>query len=184
VKQSLGLQKEEANEFVSSFREQTFAQNSLIRRVSSAPGHGQNLWVQRGLLHVYYYDERGRAHSLNFTAEQEWLISVWEELPPTYLIAVQALEKSTVFLANRQVAWESSKMAAKLEQLYRRELHKMYVQHQNRFLERNMSNAEQRYIAFRSRFAHLESRLSDAVLAAHLYIKPCELAELRRNWNQ
>lgn len=140
----------------------------------------QFYFIVRGCLRMYKIDDKGSIHTLQFAAENYWIIDLgsFHSIKPS-LLNIDALEDTVVLQISRDDLIDLYQTAQKFNRIFRVLIENSYVRLQERLLQNISSTAEERYETFISIYPHLVNRLSQVQIASFLGITPEFLSRLR-----
>lgn len=138
-------------------------------------------FVNEGSLITYFIDTGGKEHIVQFAIEGWWisdLNSFLMQAPATF--NVQAIEDSMVLelpFENLEMLYEK---VPKLERYFRVITQRAFVAFQQRIVQNISMSAEERYLAFQSRYPKLELRIPQKLVAAYLGISAEFLGKIKK----
>jgi CRP-like cAMP-binding protein len=138
-------------------------------------------FVQHGLFRYYYLDGAGKEFTKGFFPENTFVssYSAMVKQTPSYF-SIEALEDSSVFVIDYEAwkkliaghpCWKDVLIAI---------LEKGFIKKEKREREFLLHDAETRYVEFRAEYPHLESRLTQVMVASYLGITPVALSRIRK----
>lgn len=142
-------------------------------------------FVVEGALKMYYVDQEGKEHNLQFAVENHWIndIKSMHKEEPSRL-EIEALETTTVIrlsLDNLKVLFVEH---PKFNRIFRVLIENAYMNLQDRVLDNISSSAETRYINFMEKYPYLLQRISNVQIASYLGITPEFLSKIRKELSQ
>ena len=137
-------------------------------------------FVVRGCLRMYKIDDMGNTHTLQFAAENSWIMDLgsFYGLTPSAL-NIDALEDTVVLQINRDDLIILYTRAPKFDRIFRVLVENSFIGLQQRLLQNISSTAEDRFNSFLEIYPHLANRLSQVQIASFLGITPEFLSRLR-----
>jgi CRP-like cAMP-binding protein len=138
-------------------------------------------FVNKGSLCTYFIDLNGKEHIVQFAIEGWWisdLNSFIMQQPATF--NVQAIEDSVVLelsFENLEILYEK---VPKMERYFRVISQRAFVSFQQRIVQNISMNAEERYLAFQSKYPKLELRIPQKLVAAYLGISAEFLSKIKK----
>lgn len=139
-------------------------------------------FVERGLLRQYSIDSKGKEHIIQF-APESWFVSDREseyfDQPSSYFI--EAVERTTVFLINKNLIRELSLSDPNFMDFNYRLLHNHIRQLQKRVTQLQSATAEERYLDFIKIYPDMLLRVPQAMIASYLGIAPESLSRIRKD---
>lgn len=142
-------------------------------------------FVQEGILRVFYIDDKGKEHLLQF-APEGWFAADHESKyfrkASTYYI--QALENTTVYQLNddffEQLSFKNSVFIQFNEKLLHNHIHHL----QKRIIQLIANTAEERYVEFTKTYPDILMRVPQIMIASYLGITPESLSRIRKELTQ
>jgi CRP-like cAMP-binding protein len=142
-------------------------------------------FVSSGLLRAYTVDRQNNEHTLMFAMEDWWisdLYSLITETPST--LHIEALEDSELFCIDKLSLESLYQQVPPFERLMRILFQNAFVAHQQRILSSISQSAEERYGAFIKKYALLEQRVPQTLIASYLGMTPETLSRIRKQWTK
>ncbi len=138
-------------------------------------------FVLNGTLRVFYSDDKGNEHVLNFALPTWWVgdITSFYEGSPAFM-SVQALEPSELLVIRPEQKEELFKKIPALERMFRIIIQKHLTSYQNRFLAAISKTADERYMNLLARIPNIEQLVPQHQIASYLGILPESLSRLKR----
>ena len=140
-----------------------------------------NYFVEKGLLRMFYINNKGIEQITHFALENWWLsdyMSFIMQSPGKFYI--QAVEKSDVVLVEYHKQEELFKQLPQLERYFRIMTQRAYAAAQMRVKYHHDHNKEENYRLFVSLFPEFVQRIPQYMLASYLGFTPEYLSELRK----
>lgn len=139
-------------------------------------------FVQEGILRVFYIDDKGKEHLLQF-APEGWFASDHESnyfhTASTYYI--QALEDTTVYQLDDSFFEQLSLKDASFNQFNQKLLHNHIHHLQKRIIQLIAFSAEERYVEFTKIYPDILMRVPQTMVASYLGITPESLSRIRKD---
>jgi CRP-like cAMP-binding protein len=137
-------------------------------------------FVVRGCLRMYKIDDQGNVHTLQFAAEDYWIMDLgsFYDMKPSQL-NIDALEDTVVLQISRDDLIVLYTQAPKFDRIFRVLIENSFVRLQQRLLQNISSTAEDRFNSFLEIYPQLVNRLSQVQIASFLGISPEFLSRLR-----
>ena len=134
-----------------------------------------------GCFRMYFVDEKGKEHNLQFAIENWWIgdISSFYKETPSQLY-IEAMENSIVLQIKREVQYRLFVDHSKFNRIFRVFTENALVSFQNRVLQNISSTAEERYLHFMDRYPTLFNRISNVQIASYLDVTPEFLSTIRK----
>ena len=139
-------------------------------------------FVLDGCLRMYYVDEKGAEHILQFATADWWIsdIGSFHSEKPSALF-IDALESSEILQISKEDLLYLYQNHPKLDRYFRVLVENAFVKMQERVLQNISSTAEERYLSFLETYAHLSNRISQVQIASFIGVTPEFLSKIRKN---
>ena len=160
------------------FQNRAFEKSDLIPSVGRTSNHMQ--FIEEGLVRVYTIDKQAKDVTIQIGIERMWindLYSYFTQTPSDNRIV--ALEPTTLFQISRNDLESLFKEVPVMESFFRLKLEKSYVRLHSRTIQQINSSAKERYLEFRNKYGHIESRVPQYVIASYLSLSPEHLSKIR-----
>ena len=138
-------------------------------------------FVNKGSLRTYFIDLKGQEHIVQFAIEGWWISdfsSFIMQTPAT--LCVQAIEESSIL----EFPYEDLEMlygtVPALERYFRLITQRAYVSFQQRVVQNISMSAEDRYLAFQTKFPKLELRIPQKLIASYLGISAEFMSKIKK----
>lgn len=139
-------------------------------------------FVVSGSLRTYGVDHAGKAHNLQFAAENDWVVDLSSFYSgKTSKLFIEALEPTHLLLIDKHDLIGLYKAHVKFVRYFKVIFENKFVEMQNRVLQNISSTAEERYLAFLEQYPHLSNRLPSIHIASYLGITPEFLSKVRKD---
>lgn len=140
-----------------------------------------NTFVVEGCFRMYFVDEKGKEHNIQFAVENWWIgdIGSFHSEEPSKLY-IEAIENSIVLQIKKQDQLDLFVNHPKFNRIFRVFTENALVSYQRRVLQNISSTAEERYLDFVKRYPYFFNRISNVQIASFLGITPEFLSKLRR----
>jgi CRP-like cAMP-binding protein len=138
-------------------------------------------FVLEGSLCTYFTDLNGQQHIVQFAIEGWWisdLNSFIMQVPASF--NVQAITDSRIFelpFESLEVLYEK---VPRMDRYFRIITQRAFVSFQQRIVQNISMSAEERYLAFKSKFPKLEVRIPQKLIASYLGISAEFLSRLKK----
>ncbi|WP_411896085.1 Crp/Fnr family transcriptional regulator [Winogradskyella sp. A2] len=141
-----------------------------------------NTFIVEGCFRMYYVDEKGKEHNLQFAVENWWIgdIGSFHSEEPSKLY-IEAIENSIILQIKKQDQLDLFINYPKFNQLFRVFTENALVAFQRRVLQNISSTAEERYLDFLKRHPYFFNRISNVQIASFLGVTPEFLSVIRKN---
>lgn len=141
----------------------------------------QHYFVEKGILRMFYINEKGVEHTTQFALENWWLtdhMSYQNQQPSTFNI--QAVERASVLAINFDAQNELLEKIPSMEKYFRIIYQKAYAANQFRIKYIYDLTSEESYDNFAEKNPTFVQRIPQYLLASYLGFTPEYLSELRR----
>ena len=141
-----------------------------------------NTFVVEGCFRMYFVDEKGKEHNVQFAIENWWIgdIGSFHSEEPSKLY-IEAIENSVILQIKKQDQLDLFVNYPKFNRIFRVFTENALVAYQRRLLQNMSSTAEERYLDFIKRYPFFFNRISNVQIASFLGITPEFLSTLRKN---
>lgn len=175
----LPLEAEEINALETVLKERTIKRRQFILQESDVCT--QNTFVVEGCFRMYYLDEQGKEHNLQFAIENWWIgdIGSFHSGEPSKLF-IEAIENSKILQIKKEDQLNLFEQYPKFNRIFRVLAENAMVSLQNRILQNISSTAEERYLDFVERYPHFFNRISNVQIASFLGVTPEFLSTIRK----
>jgi CRP-like cAMP-binding protein len=181
IRQSVTIEDSEIRLIQDSFRVKKLAKKEILLYKGEISTHMR--FIAKGCLRSYYPGENAQEHILQFGIENWWindLYSYLSQTPARYF--VQAIEPSEVLQIHRDSLEKLFKEVPAMERFFRIKIQNAYVALGERTIHTMSQTAEERYLAFRTRYREIEQRVPQYMVAAYLGITPEFLSSIRKKF--
>jgi len=141
-----------------------------------------NTFVVEGCFRMYFVDEKGKEHNIQFAVENWWIgdIGSFHSEEPSKLY-IEAIENSIILQIKKQDQLDLFVNYPKFNQIFRVFTENALVTYQRRVLQNISSTAEERYLDFLKRYPYFFNRISNVQIASFLGVTPEFLSVIRKN---
>lgn len=141
----------------------------------------KNTFVIEGCFRMYFVDEKGKEHNIQFAVENWWIgdIGSFHSEEPSKLY-IEAIENSIILQIKKQDQLDLFVNHPKFNRIFRVFTENALVAYQRRVLQNISSTAEERYLDFMERYPYFFNRISNVQIASFLGITPEFLSKLRK----
>jgi len=141
-----------------------------------------NTFVVEGCFRMYFVDEKGKEHNIQFAVENWWIgdIGSFHSEEPSKLY-IEAIENSIILQIKKQDQLDLFVNYPKFNQIFRVFTENALVAFQRRVLQNISSTAEERYLDFVKRHPYFFNRISNVQIASFLGVTPEFLSTIRKN---
>ena len=140
-----------------------------------------NTFVVEGCFRMYFVDEKGKEHNIQFAVENWWIgdIGSFHSEEPSKLY-IEAIENSVILQIKKQDQLDLFVNHPKFNQIFRVFTENALVTYQRRVLQNISSTAEERYLDFIKRYPYFFNRISNVQIASFLGVTPEFLSTIRK----
>ena len=140
-----------------------------------------NTFVVEGCFRMYFVDEKGKEHNIQFAVENWWIgdIGSFHSEEPSKLY-IEAIENSVILQIKKQDQLDLFVNHPKFNQIFRVFTENALVAYQRRVLQNISSTAEERYLDFVKRYPYFFNRISNVQIASFLGVTPEFLSTIRK----
>lgn len=140
-----------------------------------------NTFVVEGCFRMYFVDENGKEHNIQFAVENWWIgdIGSFHSEEPSKLY-IEAIENSVILQIKKQDQLYLFDNYPKFNQIFRVFTENALVTFQRRVLQNISSTAEERYLDFVKRYPYFFNRISNVQIASFLGVTPEFLSTVRK----
>lgn len=173
------LNEEEKSVVREVFKERRIKRRQFILQEGDISKH--NTFVVEGCFRMFFVDEKGKEHNLQFAVENWWIgdIGSFHSQEPSKLY-IEALENSIILQIKREDQLKLFVDYPKFNRIFRVFTENALVSAQRRILQNISSTAEERYLDFLKRYPHFFNRISNVQIASFLGVTPEFLSTIRK----
>ena len=175
----LPLENEEIDTIKKVFKERRIKRRQFILQEGDVST--LNTFVVEGCFRMYFVDEKGKEHNIQFAVENWWIgdIGSFHSEEPSKLY-IEAIENSIILQIKKQDQLDLFVNHPKFNRIFRVFTENALVAYQRRVLQNISSTAEERYLDFMKRYPFFFNRISNVQIASFLGITPEFLSTLRK----
>jgi CRP-like cAMP-binding protein len=164
--------------------DEVFMERSVRRRqfiLQEGDVSKYNTFVVEGCFRMYFVDEKGKEHNLQFAVEHWWIgdIGSFHSEQPSKLY-IEALENSVILQIKKEDQLKLFVDHPKFNRIFRVLTENALVSAQRRILQNISSTAEERYLDFSKRYPNFFNRISNVQIASYLGVTPEFLSTIRK----
>lgn len=175
----LDLNAEEINAVTTVFKERTIKRRQFILQEGDVCL--LNTFVVEGCFRMYFVDEKGKEHNIQFAIENWWIGDIGSfHLEEPSKLYIEAIENSTILQIKKQDQLDLFVNHPKFNQIFRVFTENALVAYQRRVLQNISSTAEERYLDFMKRYPYFFNRISNVQIASFLGVTPEFLSTIRK----
>ncbi|MEZ4886840.1 MAG: Crp/Fnr family transcriptional regulator [Chitinophagales bacterium] len=180
IHQLLPLTEEEQNLLVSSFQSKKIRRRQYLLQEGDVCKHYH--FVIEGCLRMFFVDEKGTEHVLQFATENWWIADIgsFHASTPSRLF-IEALEPSIVLQIKKKDLLTLYTESPKFDRYFRVLVENAFVKMQERVIQNISSTAQERYLTFLENYPHLANRISQVQIASFIGVTPEFLSKIRKN---
>lgn len=179
ISRHVDLSEDDKKLIISSVRERKVKKGQFL--VHEGGTCRNTHFVLEGSLCTYFTDLNGQQHIVQFAIEGWWisdLNSFIMQVPASF--NVQAITDSKIFelpFESLEVLYEK---VPRMDRYFRIITQRAFVSFQQRIVQNISMSAEERYLAFQSKFPKLEVRIPQKLIASYLGISAEFLSRLKK----
>ncbi len=139
-------------------------------------------FVLSGCLRLYFVDEKGTEHALQFATENGWVAdigSLHSETPSR--LSIDALEPTEILRIGKADLIDLYVKHPAFDRYFRVLTENAFIGMQQRVLQNISSTAEDRYLAFLEKYPHLVNRIPLVQIASFIGVTPEFVSKIRKN---
>ena len=175
----LPLDSEEIDALKKAFKERRIKRRQFILQEGDVCK--LNTFVVEGCFRMYFVDEKGKEHNIQFAVENWWIgdIGSFHSEEPSKLY-IEAIENSIILQIRKQDQLDLFVNHTKFNRIFRVFTENALVTYQRRVLHNISSTAEERYLDFMKRYPYFFNRISNVQIASFLGVTPEFLSTIRK----
>jgi len=167
-----------------AFVEEVFKERSVKRRqfiLQEGEICIHNTFVLEGCFKMYFVDDSGKEHNLQFAIENWWIgdIGSFHSEEPSKL-HIEAMENSIILQIKKEDQLRLFVNYPKFNRIFRVLAENAMVGLQKRTIQNISSTAEERYLDFLKRHPQFFNRISNVQIASYLGVTPEFLSAIRK----
>lgn len=171
-------------QFVSSLiTERSFKRGQFVTKEGEVNRYTN--FIEKGSARVFYIDSNGHEHIIQLGIEGWWTGDfssfIMQQKGLLYTEALEATNILAFSYENLQLIYQEVPI---FERYYRLLIQKAYASFQNRILQNLSMDAEQRYLAFSTRYPEMDQRISQKHLASYLGMSAEFLSKIKKRIHQ
>jgi len=161
------------------FKERRVKRRQFILQEGEICTH--NTFVLEGCFKMYFIDDKGKEHNLQFAIENWWIgdISSFHSEEPSKLY-IEAVENSIILQIKKEDQLKLFEDYPKFNRIFRVLAENAMVGLQKRTIQNISSTAEERYLDFLKRYPQFFNRISNVQIASYLGVTPEFLSAIRK----
>ena len=175
----LPLDEEEKTYLGKVFRERKIRRRQYILQEGEVCRF--NSFVVEGCFRMYYVDDNGKEHNLQFAVENWWIgdIGSFHSEEPSKL-NIEAIENAVILQIRKEDQLKLFVDFPKFNRIFRVFTENALISFQRRVLQNISSTAEERYLDFIERYPNFFDRISNVQIASFLGVTPEFLSTIRK----
>jgi CRP-like cAMP-binding protein len=175
----LPLNDEEMAFVTDIFKERRVKRRQYILQQGDICKH--NTFVVEGCFKMYFVDDTGKEHNLQFAIENWWIgdIGSFHSNEPSKLY-IEAIENSVILQIKKEDQLNLFVDYPKFNRIFRILAENAMVALQQRTIQNISSTAEERYLDFLKRHPQFFNRISNVQIASYLGVTPEFLSAIRK----
>ena len=161
------------------FKERRVRRRQFILQEGEISKH--NTFVVEGCFKMYFADDNGKEHNLQFAIENWWIgdISSFHSEEPSKLY-IEAIENSIILQIKKEDLLKLFVDYPIFNRIFRVLAENAMVGLQQRTIQNISSTAEERYLDFQKRYPQFFNRISNVQIASYLGVTPEFLSAIRK----
>lgn len=161
------------------FKERRVKRRQFILQEGEICKH--NTFVLEGCFKMYFIDDNGKEHNLQFAIENWWIgdIGSFHSDEPSKLY-IEAMENSVILQVKKEDQLRLFVDYPKFNRIFRVLAENAMVGLQKRTIQNISSTAEERYLDFLRRHPQFFNRISNVQIASYLGVTPEFLSAIRK----
>ena len=167
-----------------SFVEEVFKERRIKRKqfiLQEGDKCKHNTFILEGCFRMYFIDDKGKEHNLQFGIENWWIGDVgsfFSDEPSN--LYIEALENSVILQIKKEDQLKLFVDYPKFNRIFRVLAENGMVGLQKRTIQNISSTAEERYLDFSQRYPQFFNRISNVQIASYLGVTPEFLSAIRK----
>lgn len=142
-------------------------------------------FVLEGCLRMYYLDEKGSEHILQFAVENWWIADIGSfHSEKESQLSIDALAPTQVLQISKADLIQLYTQYPVFDRYFRVLVENAFIKMQARVLQNISSTAEERYLSFLQSYPDISNRISQVQIAAYIGVTPEFLSKIRKHLSQ
>ncbi len=137
-------------------------------------------FLNKGSMRTYFIDSSGQEHIVQFAIEGWWISDLQSfilQIPATFHVqAIEDCELLELPFENLEILYEK---IPKMERYFRIITQRAFIAFQQRIVQNISMSAEERYMAFRTKYPQIELRIPQRLIASYLGISAEFLSKIK-----
>ena len=162
-----------------AFKERRIKRKQFILQEGDVCKH--NTFILEGCFRMYFIDDKGKEHNLQFGIENWWIGDVgsfFSDEPSN--LYIEALENSVILQIKKEDLLKLFIDYPKFNRIFRVLAENGMVGLQKRTIQNISATAEERYVDFSQRYPQFFNRISNVQIASYLGVTPEFLSAIRK----
>lgn len=178
INSNINVQSEILDKIVNRFELKNYVKKDMIPCFGIISTH--LLFIEEGLVRVYFIDEEGKEITLQIGIEKMWINNLFSFFQQSISnIYIEVLEPTTIYQIEKSTLENLYLELPSMESFIRIKLQKFYTSLQDRTVFRAPKNAEERYLDFQHNYGSIEGKVPQYIIASYLNISPEYLSKIR-----
>ncbi|MBK8191994.1 MAG: Crp/Fnr family transcriptional regulator [Lewinellaceae bacterium] len=175
----LPLDEEEKSYLEKVFKERKIKRRQYILQEGDVCKY--NSFVVEGCFRMYFVDDNGKEHNLQFAVENWWIgdIGSFHSGEPSKL-NIEAIENAVILQIKKEDQLKMFVDFPKFNRIFRVFTENALVKLSKESFTKHSSTAEERYIDFMERYPNFFNRISNVQIASYLGVTPEFLSTIRK----
>jgi CRP-like cAMP-binding protein len=179
IKTTIEVNDVDLEKILAQFHSKTFNKSDIIPSIGRISNQMQ--FIQEGLIRVYTIDKQAKDITIQLGIENMWINDLYSYITQTpSKNHIEVLEPTTILQIHRNHLENLFKEIPTMESFFRLKLEQSYIRLHNRTLHQLNNTAIERYLEFRNKYGHIESRVPQYIIASYLNLSPEHLSKVRK----
>jgi len=179
ISRHISLTPEETEFFISLFKPRSLAPGEFL--LSEGEICKFESFVIRGCLKIYYQDEEGKEHVIDFPVEEWWADDLYSLLTQTPSRSnIRAIEETEVLQIERTNLELLYQRVPKFERFFRILFQNAFIAQREQINLALSAPAEERYLLFLKKKPYAQGRFPQKDIASYLGVTPQFLSTMKR----
>ncbi|MDO5977975.1 Crp/Fnr family transcriptional regulator [Flavivirga spongiicola] len=178
LKKTIDLGDSDLENILSKFQPKSFRKNEKMTSFGKISKYFK--FIDSGLLRVYFIDKQAKEITIQIGIENMWIGDIHSFLTQTpSLYHIDILEDTTILQIHKTDLETLFLQVPIMERFFGLKVQRAYISLQERTLHQLNKSAEERYLEFKRKYNHIESRVPQYMIASYLNISPEHLSKVR-----
>lgn len=180
IKTTIDVSDIDLEKIVIQFHSKTFNKSTIVHSIGKKSNHIR--FIENGLVRVYTIDSQSKETTIQIGIENMWVNDLYSYITQTpSKNHIEAWETTTILQIHRNDLESLCKEVPLMESFLRLKIEQSYIRLHNRTFHQLNNSARERYLKFRSTYAHIENRVPQYIIASYLNISPEHLSKVRNH---